>query len=364
MKREAVTLEKYLKRKQRMFMIMPVHAVVLHKHYFSKQSKRLRMFREIAHGQTFFFGEVNRLAQEMLGFEVQSEDDEFFDKRFCFMETVYALRKRGVGYSEMSQENKDYIDQLVEAICNPIVVLPDGNVIRVPGRTNPSGSDATTENNCLARALVENYVLIGYCDETQNNPNYYSAMRLGTRYLGDDRVATSRGYPDGYLKYYREHLSETGIKWKTLVDTDGPVGAEFAGFTITPSHWDSDYFVPVYRLEKLWYGLFSEVDENQDITLSRLCAFAFLLYPAYEHYKRVKPIVVAYVQGFPESILKPIVLQFWNDELYLRRMWTGLEATQGLHIVQSVLEAEVYFEDDRCIRYCDASPTQGSIHNY
>jgi len=369
MKKEPVTLAKYLSRKQRMFMVMPVHAIVLHKHYFSKQSKRCRGFREIAHGQTFFFGGVNRLAEELIGSQVDSEDDFFWDKRFLIMESVYKLRKRGIEYESMDPSDRRYVDMLVECLERPIVVLPNGDVIRINNRTNPSGADATTENNCIARLLFENYVLVKYCDVNNISPHHYIQPRVGTHYLGDDRIAASRGFPPGYLDFYRTTIPETGVLVKSLVRTDGPVGSEFAGFTIQRAHWNKDEYVPYYRLDKLWFGLFATTDLSEDITLSRMCAFAFLLYPQYTVFKAVKPIVINFVQRMKDDSLRQVVLTFWSDEQYLQRMWTGKESAHEARVerearqrIEMVLEAEGYFPDvDR--DFNDASPTQGPRHN-
>ena len=349
MKDEPVTLEKYLMRKQRMFMVMPVHAVVLHKHYFSKQSKRIRKFREIAHGKTFFYGEVTRLARQLEGSIVQSEDDIFFDKRFVFMKEIYQMRRRALRESvELTEQDELFIDILEHNLLKPIVLLPTGDIVRIRERTNPSGADATTENNCIARLLVENYMIIKYLSSLgPEAPRFklFTGDRTGTNYLGDDRIAGSKAYPEGYLDFYRDNISTTGILVKQLDVTNGPVGAEFAGFRIALSHWSKDVYVPKYRLDKIWFGCFVSRDRDLNITVSRLMAFAFLVYPHYTVFKQLKPIVLAYLQQTKaDSHLRQIAMEFWHDESYIQRMWTGLEASADdtrFAIVRRCLEAEV-----------------------
>jgi len=349
MKGEAVPLSKYLMRKQRMFMIMPVHAVVLHKHYFSRQSKALRKFREIAHGKTFFFGAVTRLARQLEGSDVASEDDTFWDKRFVFMHEVYKLRMRGLTSGNViSDDDSFYINSLIECLENPLVLLPTGDVIKILGRTNPSGADATTENNCIARLLVENYAVLTYCQNL--GPLDFDPLveRRGTQYLGDDRIAASKAYPDGYFGHYPGVLAKVGVQVKILEITKGPIGAEFAGFRITRSWWDPNTYLPLYKMEKIWYGLFVTRDKDINITVSRLMAFAFLVYPHYSTFTALKPIVVDFLRDeMRASEISQIALDFWLDEVQIQRMWTGLEAdaepTRCFAIVNTVLEAEVYF---------------------
>lgn len=329
MKGEPVPIAKYLMRKQRMFMVMPVHAVVLHKHYFSSQSKALRQFREIAHGQTFFFGGVTRLARQLEGSTVQSEDDSFWDKRFVFMKEVYQLRMRGLQiYNEFSDDDMFFIDALIECLVRPIVLLPTGDVVLICERTNPSGADATTENNCIARLLVENYAVVCYCRNL--GPFDFDPIphRKATKYLGDDRIAGSRDYPPGYLEYYPSILSRVGVQVKTLDVTSGPLGAEFAGFKIAQSSWDPNTYVPLYKLEKIWYGLFVVRDKDINVTASRLMAFAFLIYPHYKFFSELKPLVLDFIREHLISCdLAQMAMDFWIDEIQIQRMWTGLEST-------------------------------------
>lgn len=333
MKIELVPLVKLLRRKQRMFMIQCKEHVVLHKYFFSKQSKRLRKYREIAHGQTWFYGHAHRLAEQMVGAEVDSEDDEFWDKSFLFMKDIYLLRRRALDASvTLSEDDRLLCDLVIKNMLDVILVLPTGDVVAVRERTNPSGSDATTENNCIARVMVETMMQIMYYKHIDRAPDpiAVSAPKRRTRYLGDDRIATSTDFPEGYLDYYRENVSSLGVILKTLVRTKGPVGAEFAGFTIARSHWNPDYYVPHFKMDKIWVGLFVDREIDHDIILSRFMAFSLLMYPQYELYKRLKPLVISFLQKFETtSNLLEIAIAFWSDEHYLQKCWTGYEGTVG-----------------------------------
>jgi hypothetical protein len=304
--------------------------VVLHKRYFSKQSKRLRKFQEIAHGQTFFYGFVNCLAtilsQSAL---VASEDDEFWDKYFLFMRSIYYLRLRGLKESHVNIPDQDVLDLVVENMYNVIVVLPEGDIITIGDRTNPSGADATTENNCLGRCLVEAYMQILHYQNIDKPLLERSITRHkhGTKYLGDDRIAGSADYVPGYFTFYKDNVSKCGVKLKTLIETNGPEGSEFAGFTLRRSHWNSNFFVPHYKLDKLYAGLFTNVTHDAGILLSRFMAFAILMYPQIEQYRRYAPIVTGFLQSrYKAHDLFTVTVSFWNDERFCMNLWTGYES--------------------------------------
>jgi len=330
MKIEWVPKVKILTRKQRMYLVQNKEMVVSHKHFFSKQSKRLRKYREIAHGQTYFFGNVHALSIGMRGSQVQSEDDEFWDKRFVFMRSIYQMRLRALRESkvELSAEQERVLLYVCQNMYDIIALLPDGNIIIVSDRLNPSGADATTENNCLGRVLLECYMQILYYRHIEKPINIIkiASFKQNTRYLGDDRIACANDYEPGYLEFYGCNLALTGVKVKTLVLTEGPVGAEFAGFTMRPSHWDHSFIVPHYKQDKILAGLYVSHDKSIDITDTRLTAFAFLLYPQYGAFCTIKPIAIAFLQQHLEREHAQMAITFWTDESYLQQMWSGREA--------------------------------------
>jgi hypothetical protein len=329
MKKDYVSKAKLLSRKQRMFMIQCKEHVCLHKKYFSKQSKRLRMFREIAHGQTWFYGNVNQLASSMEG-EIVSEDDEFWDKRFFVMQDIYYIRKKILMESGEVLPDDYELGVCVDNLIHNIVVLPTGDVVRISNRQNPSGADATTENNCIARLMYEIYMQILYSHFLFKAPDLRAIVcyKKGTRYLGDDRIAASADYPPGYFNFYETTICEVGVILKSHVRTPTPEGSEFAGFKLERSHWDKNYYVPHYSLEKIWAGLFSKPALHREIVMTRFMAFAFLIYPHYDTYVGLRKHVISYLQKLGgEDTFTPI--KFWADESYLRRMWTGYESDGG-----------------------------------
>jgi len=280
MKKEIVSVEKLNKRKQRMFMIMPVHAVILHKRYFSKQSKRLRNFAEIAHGYTFFWGGVDRLADELVGGPVDSEDDEFWDKFFLVMEEIYELRMRALRISvDLSPQELVEAELASNSLVFTYVLLPTGDCVRIDRRMNPSGADATTENNCVGRKLIENFCRLKHL-QSLGEPVPRSLPNLrGTKYVGDDRVASMKEHLPGYSEFYRECVATCGVHIKTLVSTSGPVGAEFCGFKFAPKHWDKGY-MPLFNLDRLYAGVFIPEDGGDlSIGFTRLMSYSLLFYP-------------------------------------------------------------------------------------
>lgn len=338
MKSELVSKLKLLKRKQRMFMMQDKTHVTLHKHFYGKQSKRLRKYKEIAHGVTWFYGAVHRLAEELGKSNiVQSEDDEFWDKNFVWMNTIYEIRNRVQdSMITLTEEQMQLRNAVVRGLREVILVLPTGDVILITDRVNPSGADATTENNCIARILVEIYMQVLYSKVIDKPLSGFPEHKPGTKYLGDDRIAGDRDYPEGYLEFYKHNLHLMGVKLKTIEHTKGPQNAEFAGFKLMPSHWDNNYFVPYYSTEKLWVGMFASPDVQPNIIMSKFMAFSLLLYPRYGEYLALKPLVIEYLQTLPESILRDVTISFWADEAYLRRAWTGHEsgATEGGGILE------------------------------
>jgi hypothetical protein len=351
MKKELTPIVKLEKRKQRMFMIMPVHAVVLHKKYFSKQSKRLRCRQEIAHGTTFFFGGVHQLAQSLEGQTVQSEDDEFWDKRFLIMEDIYKLRLRAL---QMSGEEiiLPEVECIIDSLRRPMLLLPDGNVIVPHDRLNPSGADATTENNCIGRKLYENYMRLLHA-KSLDKP-VPRAVLNATKFFGDDRIAGMGEHYPGYAKFYEENLIRTGVKIKSLVTTSGPIGAEFCGFKIGRAHWRDGFYAPLYSLDRLYAGLFIPSERDIDIGFSRLMAMSLLFFPHKEEFAKLQPIVMRYLQQFPREKLALVAFDFWSDPRFLAFMWDGLESgpffarDEHFSAVQHVLAARSLAEEGYC----------------
>jgi len=338
MKEEMVPIEKIMRRKQRMFTIMCKEHVVIHKYFFARQNKRLHKYQEIAHGQTWFYGFVNRFAEELERHDVVvSEDDEFWDKSYYFAKSVYSIQTRVLRASrELKPEDYALLRDCVSNCIKCIVVLPTGDVVSME-EVNPSGKDGTTESNCVARCLVEAYMQILYFNHIGKPVNTLSIVnhKLGTKYLGDDRIAGSSDYESGYLDFYEQNVKNIGVRLKTYVRTKGAEGAEFAGFTFARAHWNSSYFVPQYKLDKLWFALFVEQHSEPDIILSRFMAFAFLIYPHYSYFKMLRPIIVDYLKICPGSDqLRAVAIHFWWDEDYIRRAWTGLEGMAGGGILE------------------------------
>lgn len=349
MKKELVPVVKVMSRKQRMFMIMPVHAVVLHKRYFSKQSKRLRNFAEIAHGYTFFWGGVDRVAEDLSGGSVDSEDDYFWDKRFLVMEDVYDLRCRALFMSaNLSPYERREVALIVSSMVDSYVLLPTGDCVLVKGRMNPSGADATTENNCVGRKIIENYCRLKHLQSLgEPLPRELPNCR-GVRYMGDDRVACMSEFPPGYSAFYRECVATCGVQIKTLVTTDGPEGAEFCGFVFRRKWWGAKGYMPVFNLDRLYGGLFIPNDDGDlSIGFTRMMSFSLLLFPHKGVFERLKPLVISFCQKFPELELARITIDWWSDPVFLARMWDGQEGSAPFkqtlrNDVQSYLEEEGY----------------------
>lgn len=326
MKKELTLISKLLRRKQRMFMVQPVSAVVQHKRFFGKQSKRLRLFQEISHGTCFFYGGVDDLARSLEHMEVHSEDDEFWDKYFLVMDEVYEMRMRGISESGvvLTDDDRTIISKIIGSLISPILILPDGDVISVSHRLNPSGADATTENNCVGRKLIENYIRI--CFAAEHGFSLPRSSLKSTKFCGDDRIAGMGEHPDGYGKYYVEKIKECGVRIKTLEITDGPLGAEFCGFRIVRSWWDSSLYVPQYNLDRLYAGLVIPVDKDRNITYSRLMAMALLFYPHRDVFKSLRPRIITFLQKDVACVYSSVAMQFWSEENYLQHMWSGRES--------------------------------------
>lgn len=345
MKVELVPLAKLLKRKQRMFLMMCKEHVILHKYFFSKQNKRLRLFQEIAHGQTWFYGYVDRFAQELLKHnKVVSEDDEFWDKSFLFGPSVYEIQRQVlISSGELLDNEYDMLQSVIQNCYECITVLPTGDVVLLDG-VNPSGKDATTETNCVARCCAEAYMQVLYYKHIEKPLTIYN-HKLGTKFLGDDRIAGSADYPEGYFDYYKDNIVSIGVNLKSYNITNGPEGAEFAGFTFARSHWNQNYFVPLYKLEKIWVNLFIDKETTQIIVLSRFMAFAFLMYPHYKEFSRMRPLVISFlqerVQTCPE---RDTAITFWWDENFIRSAWTGFEGMAGGGISKACPQIQRTFE--------------------
>lgn len=326
MKIEFTAREKVLKRRQRMFLIQNKETVVLHKKYFGLQSKRLRQYKSIAHGQTFFFGNAHLFAESRERVRIDSEDDTFWDKNYSFMSAVYQLRMRGLrdspGYTDLTSDDQFLIENVIAGFVEVIVIVPGGSICRIRNRTNPSGADATTENNCIARYLVECYMQIIYNTRFQT----LVSDKTGTMYLGDDRIASMDQYEDGYSEFYEREVKTIGVDLKTLKRTNGIADAEFAGFTFKKTTHLYGMWIPHYSYDKIVPSLFyRRPEDNTNIILSRLMAYGILLYPRTE-FQQLQSAVVKYLQQFRQHPLHSVAVAFWTDETTLRYIWTGRES--------------------------------------
>jgi len=335
-------MSKLIERKQRMFLIMPAHAVVIHKRYFSKQSKRLRNQLEIAHGITFFWGGVDKLARSLENQQVDSEDDKFWDKSYLVMEDVYKMRVRALKQSvPLTFAEQSEMEQVVSSMICSLVILPTGDVYQIAGRMNPSGADATTENNCIARKLIENYIRILHYESLSirygNLPSLSS-----TKYMGDDRVSGMKEFAPGYSEFYERFVGTTGVVLKTLVRTQGPIGAEFCGFTIAKKHWGHGY-MPLYKLDRLFSGLFVPKDTDLNIGFTRFMAFSLLLYPHIEWFEKLRPLIISYCQQFPTMPLAGIAISWWSDVKFLQFMWDGFESTSDSLFSERKVDAVISY---------------------
>lgn len=356
MKWELTPIEKLLRRKQRMYVLQAISMLVLHKKYFSKQSKRLRCQNEVAHGQTWFYGNVDVLARKLENQNVQSEDDEFFDKRFVVMEDIYILRRRALVESGECDENDlRIVDLIIHNMVHVMCIIPNGDVFIIHSRCNPSGSDATTENNCIARKLFETYAQLRH-DYDVGIRTVYRPLKA-TLFLGDDRIAGMASYTEGYADAYIKYVTECGVRLKTLVTTDGPLGAEFCGFKIVRAWWDIHTYAPHYSLDRLFAGLFIPIDEDLNVSFSRFTAMSLLFYPHKETYRSLKPHIVAFCQMHPKNMHAQIALDFWVDEDFLKFMWTGKESksifsprcTYNTYVFACELVEEAYC-DSKCLQ--------------
>jgi len=356
MKKELVPKLKLIRRKQRMFVIQPKQGYVLHKHYYGKQSKSLRNRHESAHGTSWFFGAVHLLATQLENSTVDSYDFEFWDKRFVVMEDIYRIRNQWLAMSgDHSPDDVHYISKVNASYRNILIITQTGDVFIVSDRINPSGFDATTENNVLAHDIITHFLYRKHCFETAVNPFTAKIFTLD-RYNGDDELKSSKSYCKDFLDYYMANVHQACLKIKEHIRTEGPIGAKFSGFTIVKPQ-GSNYYMPKYEIEKVWVGLLLTHDSDYNITVSRFLAFAFLLYPHTETFKQLRPVAIKYLRSFEGKVNEGALqaaLDFWQDEEFLRRSWTGLEAGSC-----SIRPDFTPWEEEE---YCENNVSSGSSH--
>jgi len=329
MKKEWVTLMKLLSRKQRMYIIMCVEHLCGHKIFYGKMQKALRLKLEVKHGQTWFYGFVDLMSKDMEGSKVHSMDYDKWDKRYQFSNSVYKLLDR-VQDKVINLDHKDrYLRNLVRENCvNTVVIMPEGDVVRIANRQNPSGKDGTTEHNCLAHMLIETYMQILYFKSIDKpiDKSIINRKHRGTGYLGDDRIAASGGFEPGYLEFYNSNISKVGLVLKELKVTEGPENACFAGFEVKRSHWDESFYVPYYKIDKIFAGLFTNTTHDPTVVMSRFMAFAILMFPQIHEYRRLKPHVLTFIESFVDHKSYSATVVFWTDEQYMIRLWSGKES--------------------------------------
>jgi len=332
MKKEWVTKKKLLSRKQRMFIIMCVEHLAAHKIFYGGMLKSLRQKLEIKHGQSWFYGAVNQFAHEMEGSRQHSKDYVTWDKYYTFSSPCYrVLDKIQDKVCELTLGERKLRKITSDNCINTVIVMPEGDVVMIRDRNNPSGKDGTTETNCIAHMFIEAFLQKEYFSHierpiTAEVRQEVLKVKRGTGYLGDDRTASERDFHQGYLDFYNENLYRVGLVLKELKITNGPEGAQFAGYEIQRSHWNDQYYVPFYKIDKILSGLFTNITHDPDVVLSRFMAFAILMFPQIMEYRRYKPFVIDYCQKFISHRFYAATIVFWTDEQYLQRLWTGHES--------------------------------------
>jgi hypothetical protein len=229
-----------------------------------------------------------------------------------------------------------------------LVMMPEGSLVTIDNRQNPSGGDGTTEKNCMAHMLIETFMQLQYADLILSTPNINEilAVKRGTKYLGDDRIACSRGFLKGYMDYYRDNVTQVGVKVKKTIRTFGPVGAEFAGFTIQKSFWDEHFYVPFYNVDKLYVGMFIEPTLDLNILMSRFMAYGILLFPQQVLWKSLQPYVLSFISKYSTNELYDPTVIFWTDTQYLIRLWSGLESLPSLVVEGGIFDFDVFRPDN------------------
>lgn len=289
------------------------------------------------------YGGFHELFRDLEEFTLIWEGDASgWDRSVC-LEPVYEIRNALLDIS--SDYDRDLCSFVTSFACRPIMVLPNGDIVRRQTGNN-SGRNNTTTDNCIAHFLIKIYFCLNVlktcnCDLTLTNVFYYFLIYL----FSDDYIGGCRHHElgiskDKFFKLELEIYSRFGITIKpsSIVVTERsspgiiPECHSFLGSFAEYSPKLSQY-IPVPRYGKICssfvYKHLNVLDIEQQF--SRLLSLSVLLYPNEKLFDASLKFVSYFIKLYPGYFwrFKEIMNEFEVDvgvRNTFVKLYTGYES--------------------------------------
>jgi len=269
-KRELLTKEEIeVDRKIRTFVLECMELVVEHHFLWGEQNKKLIQLQPgyIRYGINLHDGGFHRMVSRSFRKFFSMLDVSGWDRSFPLARACQRLRRKGMEEwfrqhgTEMPKEIDERIKRADNAYCEPTLLLPTGDVVRITWG-QPSGSVLTTSNNCIGHNIIENYKLIKACPTATDD----EIVSQGVNLYGDDIFA---GYDEQFSALRNENFvnqiyQEFGmmVKKGSFRAQDTPDGLSFLGGTCRSfKRGKQIFFVPSYNRDRVMAGLQMSIDK-------------------------------------------------------------------------------------------------------
>lgn len=152
-KKEMRLLQECIDGKVRVYMIPPLHLLLLQLKYGKRISERLKAYKWSAYGFNPYSGGVDGLAHKLLSKPIRLfYDVSGWDKYLPLLPAVFAVIK-AVVFKSMSQLQQKEFLWVIKHTLEFVLKFPDGHCYRKP-YGNASGSGTTTRDNILAHIII------------------------------------------------------------------------------------------------------------------------------------------------------------------------------------------------------------------
>lgn len=236
-------IDDLLADKVRTFIIPPLELLFYCKMIHGQQNELMKDFWWSAYGFNPYQGGVDRLARELMKFDIiVTYDVKGWDRLLPLMDLIHDLRNAHV------QEKYLYIAHWVsQNTCSSYILLPDGRIVKKDIGNN-SGSGTTTNDNIIGHSFIIFFALVRLY-----KGDYDLAYQCLCKLFGDDNVCglyKPKGMDyDRVERSIRKTFKMFGYELDPFRISPSLEGAEFLGFQFTKGY--KGFWLPKYNLGRI-----------------------------------------------------------------------------------------------------------------
>lgn len=257
-KDELLSWEDILRKKSRGIFGSTFHGVIREKILYGRQNDIIHDMHQnswIKYGFVKQYGGFDTFFKSLENKSFRWESDCSGYDRKIFLKFVYDIRNANIINADQYQE---MIDRVTSDNVNPMVLLPNGYVVRRKTGNN-SGKNNTTVDNSIAHFIINIYlflkklVLEGAVPEEINLSDILPKVNLGI--YSDDKIGSFNledfGWtsPEDFLSFERDVYSEFGLELKASAQAwslDYDLGRIAEKHSFLGSYAGFDEFVHMY----------------------------------------------------------------------------------------------------------------------